>query len=463
MVASHYQSSLSIPKLVSKPDSWNIYCLDAGILPALSQMKRNGIYCHKPLLDSTLKEYAEKIEILTWEIRSDLNMPDFNPASPEQVARLIFNDMGLRPLDPNGVPVEPKLTKTKTRFSSDDSVLSAIKSQHSIIPKILTHRSLSKVHGTYLQPIYKFISPYDSKIRSNWKYTRTTTGRLANDSPNMMNWPSKGPDAAKIRNLIQAYRDRNNPRRKRKLVSVDLSQIEMRIGAHCAEDVNMIEAFWLDQDLHTITAAGVFFAQELLTQTLESVLALVDKHLHRLPSKTLNFGIFYGLTPQGLQTNILEAGGGFWPIEACEDFIDKWFARYPGVRRMLQDFERKVRQLGYSLDMFGRTRAIPEVRSSIEYIRSAGIRQASNMPIQSGAQGIIKMGMRSVVDYVLPKFKSALPELCLQVHDELVLDVDEEAALDLAHAIVHAMENVIELLVPIKAEFGIGDMWGELK
>jgi DNA polymerase-1 len=258
------------------------------------------------------------------------------------------------------------------------------------------------------------------------------------------------------------------------IASLDLAQIEMVVAAHESQDPSMLETFRKGLDIHIKTACALFHEDynQVWNRVVESRTGFAGEEdiawvknfwqTKRLPSKQLGFATLYGITGGGLQDQILGAGGPYWEVQDCERFIEAWFDAYPGIRAWLEIQYQRAQRYGMTWCMFGRPRLIPEVRSALSWVRAAGLRQAGNQPIQSGAQGIIKLAMAEIWELVTA-YQTAYPgERCwplLQIHDELLFELSKPIAGDFCQMARHVMETVVPLTVPVKAEYGIGDNW----
>lgn len=390
--------------------------LDLPITTVLYGMEQTGI-----LLDT------EKLKKQSFEMQKDLRTLEkdifastghtFNLTSPKQLGDVLFNKLKI-----------PPLKKTKTGYSTDSDVLLKLSKDHPICLKIIEYRELSKLKSTYLDSLPLLVDPVDKRLHTRFRQNVTTTGRLSSINPNLQNIPIRTPRGAEIRQAFIVPKGKS-------LISADYSQIELRILAHITEDPGLTKAFENDLDIHTATAAEVFDI-ELGKVTSE----------HRRIAKAVNFGIAYGMGAFGLSENLSIS------TEEANNIIKKYFARFPGIRDYMESTIELAKKQGYVETIFGRRRYLDELKSKNGNIRKFGERAAINAPMQGTASDIVKKAMIEV--------DKALPDLMLlQVHDELVLEVEESKAKDVAAKVKSIMESVIKLKVPLKVNIAIGKDW----
>ena len=443
-----------------RPSLVNVRCLDMACLPWILQANRNGILIDPAVFAQVDKELALDEERIGAEITSLAGYP-LNPESGDQVAHLLFDTLGLS-------YAGMRKTPTGDRFSTQDDVLSGLRGQHPLVDLILEHREVTKLRSTYTGTLPLQAGP-DSRVRTTFKATTARTGRLASEAPNLQNVSARGKWGPRIRSGFIA-------RPGCKLVSSDLSQIEMRVAAHESGDHNLCKVFHDGLDIHTFTAINLFrlVAEEILGLIAADVAGTLTqfqakqlkefKTKYRLPAKTLGFAVLYGVTPKGLQLQILAAGGPLLSIEDCAFYIERWFSVYPEVLVWMELQYGRGRRYGMTWDFFGRHRLVPEVKSVIGRVQGDGLRQAGNHPIQSGAQGIIKVAMYeqlALMDY----FRS-YHEVCdplLQIHDETIVECGDAIAQDFAAASQAIMATCVPLDVPVLASGDVAENWGLLK
>jgi DNA polymerase-1 len=443
-----------------RPSLVNTRRLDMAALPLIEEMNRTGLLIDPSVFATVDAELAqEEIRIAT-----DITMAagrHVNPESGDQVAHLLFDELGLS-------HAGMRLTPTGDRYSTEGDVLSGLRGQHPLVDMILDHREVTKLRSTYTGPLPLLAGP-DGRVRTTLKATTARTGRLASEAPNLQNIPTRGKWGPRIRAGFVA-------RPGCKLVSSDLSQIEMRVAAHESKDANLCKVFWDGLDIHTFTAINLFHldgpkildlvARDLLGKLLpwEEKALKEFKFKYRLPAKTLGFATLYGVTGKGLQLQILAAGGPMLSVEECQMYVEDWFKVYPGVLVWMELQYGRARRYEMVWDFFGRQRYVPEVKSVIGRVVGDGLRQAGNHPIQSGAQGIIKTAMYehlALQDY----FRSygEICDPCLQIHDELIYECGDAIAYDFAAMSQTVMSSCVPLDVPTLASGDVAENWGALK
>ena len=467
---------------VDSPSYANTERLDLGCMPIIDMMHANGILVDKPHFDDVLRtklEYQKRVFTEEAQILVGNQAPNLKLSSPPQVAHVLYELLGLVP------PGKPKRTKDGL-YSTDDEVLSSMTKMHPFVETVINFREVNTLLNNFVLPIPRIVQG-DGRLRTIFKNTRTATGRLSSGDRsqgflNLQNIPVRGEWGTMIRNGFIAGRGNV-------LVSMDMSQVEMRIAAHMAayyfQDMSMAQVFWNGWDIHDRTAAAMFkLAIERINElrakaeeeerTKTRILTeeekkewQVFKRDQRAPAKNLGFGILFGLTAEGLQRNILAEGGAYFTVEECQQYIDKWFAAYPGIKQWMEMTFARLRQYGMCWDLFGRTALKPAVRSVLQDKVSEAEREAANMPVQGTAQGLIKLAMAEITPIVL-YFQSFPSETCLpliQIHDELVFECSRTIAQDLAHMGQEIMRGADrgQLLVPIDSSASLGDRMGELK
>lgn len=345
--------------------------------------------------------------------------PDFNPASPRQVAALLFDRLGL-----------PVISSTKSGPSTDAHVLETLRAHHELPDLLLQFRTLSKLIGSYLATLPGFINPATARIHTNLRQTGTETGRLASDQPNLQNIPKKRDLGRDIRAAFVAPAGRV-------LIAADYSQIELRVLAHLSGDETLREAFRLGADIHRFVAARVHGIDEAAVTPMQ-----------RNAAKAVNFGIIYGQTAFGLAQQL-----GL-PRGQAQTFIDDYFNRFASVKAYINRVVEESRERGYAQTMAGRRRRLPQLASGNRNERLQGERIALNTTIQGSAADLIKRAML--------RAEAALPagaRLILQIHDELLVEADAACAEAAAHALSNAMTGAWELAVPLVAEARSGPTW----
>jgi DNA polymerase-1 len=421
------------------------YDIEMPLVQVLSSMELNGIKVDAKFLNKLsaeaeidIKELESKIYKLTGE--------EFNANSPKQMKEVLFDKMGL-------VPIENR--KTKTGLSTAAGELEKMKGQHPVIDKILEYRELAKLQSTYLLALPELINKKTGRIHTSYNQTIAATGRLSSTDPNLQNIPIRGVGlGSKIRQAFVAEKGY-------KLLSIDYSQIELRIVAHLAHDENMLRVFKNGEDIHTNTAREIFGSHVPSSPSGrgQGEGEFVITPDMRRDAKTINFGILYGLSSFGLSSRIGEVSRA-----EAKEFIAKYFAAYPKVEEYIEQIKLQVNEEGFVRNELGRIRKFPEIKSSQFFVRAAAERAAVNFPIQSLAADVIKVAMINIYRELrgLPSEGSEI-RMLLQVHDELVFEVAEDKVEHWAKKLIPLMENAIKLSVPVKVEAKAGDNWGEMK
>jgi DNA polymerase-1 len=449
---------------VDAPCPANVLRIDQGAMPLVMEMHRNGILVSPDRFTSLDRYLAEKEAANLIEIESLIGHP-CNPNSGDQVAQLLFRDLGLES------PLGPKMTRKRTRPAADDDILASLLAAHPVVPLIRAGRELTKLRGTYTLKLPLMAWP-DGRIRTTLRMNVARTGRLASEDPNLQNVPIGTEDGRRIRGCFVAPPGRV-------LGAIDLSQIEMVWAAELSGDHTMREVFELRQDLHVRTAIALFQldpdrinrlwksykAGELTGTNLEEMRSFEMNN--RLPAKHLGFAVLFGITPAGLQSQILSAGGPLVTIEECAQYILGWFRIFDGVRLWMGLQHSRVQRYGMVWTAFGRHRLVGEAMSAVPRVRSAGLRQAGATPIQGSAGDHLKIGMAMIMDLV-HYYRAIGPTIIclplLQIHDELVFELTPDIAPDfLEDCRVVLTTCVRPMTMPVRAAVAIGDDWGELK
>jgi len=331
------------------------------------------------------------------------------------------------------------ISKNKTGFSTGADELAKLKGQHPIIDLIQEYREIVKLSTTYIEALPKLVNEKTGRLHTSFNQTVTATGRLSSTEPNMQNIPIRTELGREIRKAFVADKGY-------KLLSLDYSQIELRLAAHMSGDKKMISAFKKGEDIHTATAAEIN----------QISLAEVTPELRR-EAKAVNFGILYGQGPHGLSQ------GADIPYARAKEFIDKYFAAYQGVKKFVDQTIEMARNKGYTETLFQRRRILPEINSSVMQVRKAAERMAINTPLQGTAADIIKVAMIRIQELLKKNYQADEVKMLLQVHDELVFEVKEDLVKKTASEIKDIMENVMKLKVPLGVETSVGDNWGEME
>jgi len=399
--------------------------IEIKVARVLANMEFEGIHVSKKALEKMSDELDERIKILEASIHT-LAGSEFNIASPKQLGIVLFEDLGL-----------PPVKKTKTGYSTSVEVLEQLQHSHEIIPLIMEYRVLTKLNSTYAKGLVKDITR-KGKIHTRYEQTLTQTGRLSSVNPNLQNIPTRIEEGKKIRKAFIPASD------DRVILSIDYSQIELRVLAHMAQDKGMIDAFTHDLDIHTKTAS------EVNGVSLDEVTPTM-----RREAKAVNFGIVYGISDFGLSNNL-----GITRKRAKE-FIDKYLETFSGVNKYMTDIVEFAKEHGYVETLYNRRRALPEINAKNKIVASLNARLAMNTPIQGTAADIIKLAMINAFDYIEKTKVDA--KLLLQVHDELIFDVNKDVVDEFTIEMVKIMEEAVELDVKLKAEASSGSSWYDTK
>ncbi len=400
--------------------------IEMPLVPVLGEIERNGFGLDIKALHAQGKELERELEHMLGNI-TQLAGQEFNVNSPKQLAAVLFDKMGLKPL-----------RKTKTGYSTDEDTLTQLAAQHELPAQILNYRSISKLKSTYVDALPALVNAETGRLHTSLNQTVAATGRLSSTEPNLQNIPIKGEYGFRIREAFIASKGHT-------LLCADYSQIEPRILAHLSDDSKLKKVFERGEDIHTATAVEIFkLSPELITKEMRRV------------AKTVVFGIVYVISPFGLSQNI-----GVSQADA-KKYIDTYFERYAGVKAFIDRTIAEAKQQGYTTTITGRRRPIPELQGSDPAQRSYGERQAVNSPIQGSAADVIKVAM---ID-VLKKLRAELPstKMILQVHDELIFEVPEKDLNKAKHLVKDEMEATgakLGLSVPLKVDLGVGHNWRE--
>ncbi len=407
--------------------------IEIPLIEVLANMEQNGIKVDAKFLNRLSAEAEIDIKELESEIYK-LSGEEFNINSPKQMKEVLFEKMGL-------LPVMNKKNKSGLSTAADE--LEKMLGQHPVIAKIMQYRELSKLQSTYLLALPELVNKKTGRIHTSYNQTIAATGRLSSVDPNLQNIPVKGEGmGSKVRQAFVAEKGY-------KLLSIDYSQIELRVAAHLAKDKKMMEVFKKGEDIHSQTAMEIFgVPADKITKDM------------RRDAKTINFGILYGLSSFGLSSRIGEVSNA-----DAKQFIKKYFEAYPAVEQYIEQVKLQVNQEGFVRNELGRVRKFPEIKSSQFFIRAAAERAAVNFPIQSLAADVIKVAMINIHKQVTSDkllVTSQEIRMLLQVHDELVFEVKEDKVEFWAKKLIPLMENAIKLSVPVRVEAKVGNNWGEM-
>ena len=401
------------------------YEIEMPLVPVLAYIERNGVRVDTEALKQTSEHFTARMNQIEEEVHQ-LAGTDFNIASPKQVGEVLFDKLRI---------VE-KAKKTKTgQYVTSEEVLESLRGKHEIVGKILEHRGLKKLLGTYIDALPLLINKETGKIHTSFNQTVTATGRLSSSNPNLQNIPIRNEDGKEIRKAFI-------PDDGCEFFSADYSQIELRIMAHLSGDANMIEAFKEGDDIHAATAAKVYKIS-------------IDKvtREQRSKAKTANFGIIYGISVFGLAERMNV------DRKEAKELIDGYFETYPQIKEYMDKSIDLARRQGYIETIFGRKRYLPDINSRNSVVRGYAERNAINAPIQGSAADIIKAAMVRI--YQRFQSENIKSKMILQVHDELNFSVLPEEKEKVQKIVIEEMENAYHMQVPLRADCGWGSNWLE--
>ncbi|WP_428739230.1 DNA polymerase I [Sulfurimonas sp.] len=396
--------------------------IEIPFMQTLLTTEENGIKVDSAFLEKFLDEVQESLNSLTKDIYT-LAGGEFNINSTKQLGVILFETLGL-----------PVGKKTKTGYSTDEKVLNSLYDAHEIIPKLLEYREVYKLYSTYIEPLLKLSrESEDARVHTSFVQTGTATGRLSSKNPNLQNIPTRTPLGAKIRQAFIASEGK-------KLIGIDYSQIELRLLAHFSQDPVLVDAFKHDKDIHLQTAT-VLFGESEATQK-------------RNVAKTVNFGLLYGMGQKKLSETL-----GITTKEA-KDIIEKYFASFPTVKTYFRSIVDSSKQNGYIETLLKRRRYF-DYENATPMFKAAYERESVNSVFQGSASDLIKLAMNKIEKTIHKESLKA--KILLQIHDELIFEVDADVADELGKKFQSIMEDIFTLHIPLKASLNIGDNWSELK
>ncbi len=414
------------PRLSEHPGMARVYQeIEVPLVPVLSRMERTGVLIDDMKLNAQSQEITMRLDQLenkAYEIAGQT----FNLSSPKQLQAILFEQMGLPVIKktPSGAP------------STNEEVLQELALDYPLPKVILEHRGLAKLKSTYTDKLPKMINPVTGRVHTSYHQAITVTGRLSSTDPNLQNIPVRNEEGRRIRQAFIAPTGW-------KIVAVDYSQIELRIMAHLSGDKALLDAFKHGKDIHAATAA------EILGVTIDQV-----SSEQRRRAKAVNFGLIYGMSAFGLAKQL-----GI-PRGEAQHYMDTYFERYPGVMQYMEDTRVSANEHGYVETLFGRRLHLPEIKSSNGMRRKAAERAAINAPMQGTAADIIKKAMLLVDQWIQDEGQGRV-KLLMQVHDELVFEVQESCLAEIESKIQKLMESAVSLNVPLVADVGRGDNWDQ--
>jgi DNA polymerase-1 len=396
--------------------------IEIPVSDILFTIERNGVLIDANMLNAQSNEIGMKLVALENQAYELAGQP-FNLGSPKQLQEILFGKLGIKPLKktPSGTP------------STDEDVLQELALDYPLPKVLLEYRGLAKLKSTYTDKLPRMINPATGRVHTSYNQAVAITGRLASSDPNLQNIPVRSSEGRRIREAFIAPKGSV-------IVSADYSQIELRIMAHLSQDKGMLDAFANNEDIHRATAAEIFGVER------ESV----DNEQRRY-AKVINFGLIYGMSAFGLAQNLnIERS-------AAQSYIERYFARYPGVREYMQNTREIAKQQGYVETYFGRRLWVPEINSPNGMRRAGAERAAINAPMQGTAADLIKLAMIALDKWL--KDEKLQSKLIMQVHDELVLEVPESELELVKQRLPELMQHVAKLEVPLLAEVGVGNNW----
>lgn len=399
--------------------------IEVPLVPVLSRMERTGVLIDDMKLSAQSQEIAVRLGELEQKAYEIAGQP-FNMNSPKQLQTILFEQMGL-----------PVIKKTPSGSpSTAEEVLQELALDYPLPSVIMEYRGLAKLKSTYTDKLPKMINPHTGRVHTSYHQAVTATGRLSSTDPNLQNIPIRNEEGRRIRQAFVAPHGY-------KILAVDYSQIELRIMAHLSGDQALLDAFQQGKDIHAATAA------EIMGVSIEQV-----SSEQRRRAKAVNFGLIYGMSAFGLAKQL-----GI-PRGEAQAYMDKYFERYPGVMQYMEDTRSNASQHGYVETIFGRRLHLPEITSRNVMRRKAAERAAINAPMQGTAADIIKKAML-LVDQWIQEEGNGRVKLLMQVHDELVFEVEESCLTEIESKVQQLMESAAQLNVPLVAEAGHGDNWDQ--
>jgi DNA polymerase-1 len=413
------------PQIAAVPALKSLYedC-EQPLVPVLLRMEEHGVLLDRQMLRTQSSELARRLMEVLGEAHKEAGAP-FNLDSPKQLCTVLFEKMQL-----------PVLRKTPTgQPSTAEDVLEELAENYRLPQLILEHRGLSKLKSTYTDKLPEQINPRTGRVHTSYHQAVAATGRLSSQDPNLQNIPIRTPEGRRIRQAFIAPEGHL-------LLALDYSQIELRIMAHLSGDQGLLDAFAGDKDIHQATAA------EVLGVPLEAVTGE-----QRRSAKAVNFGLIYGMSAFGLAKQLGIARG------AAQEYIDLYFARYPGVKRYMEETRAQAKAQGYVETVFGRRLYLPDINARNKQFQQAAERAAINAPMQGTAADIIKRAMITVDAWCSAAGRGA--RLIMQVHDELVLEVEQGRVDEVAAAVRERMMGAAALKVPLKVDVGSGANWDQ--
>ncbi|HLA06523.1 MAG TPA: DNA polymerase I, partial [Anaerolineales bacterium] len=404
--------------------------IDLPLTPVLADMEMTGISLDLPFFEEIAKRLEKRLAEIEKQVFASVGKP-FNINSTQQLSDVLFTRLRLEPPD--------KGNKTASgHYSTAAGVLDELSGKHPVVDWVLEHRELSKIKSTYVDALPPAINPATGRVHTSYSQIGAVTGRLSSSNPNLQNIPIRTEEGRRIRNGFIASKGNL-------LLSVDYSQIELRIVAHMAEDEGMLAAFRAEEDIHATTAGAIYGVSP------DAVTKEMRRH-----AKAINFGLIYGMSAFGLtrSTDLT--------LAEAENFVKTYFEKFPGVKKYLDGIRKQAAQQGYVQTLLGRKRYFPALQSKQNVqIKNREEREAINAPIQGTAADIMKIAMLKIP----PALKKAelSGKMLLQVHDELVLECPKDELKETARVVQETMANAYPLSIPLSTEARYGPSWGEMK
>lgn len=404
--------------------------IDLPLTPVLAAMEMEGVLLDLPFLKQMSDEMAKRLAEIETQIFDSIGRT-FNVNSTQQLSDVLFKTLGLEPPD--------RGRKTASgHYSTSAGVLEFLSGRHPVVDWVLEHRELSKLKSTYLDALPLAVDEKTGRVHTSYSQIGAVTGRLSSNNPNLQNIPIRTETGRKVRNGFIAGKGKM-------LLSVDYSQIELRIVAHMAQDETMLAAFRADEDIHATTAAAIYGVD------LEAVAREMRRH-----AKAINFGLIYGMSAFGLtrSTDLT--------LAEAENFVKTYFEKFPGIKKYLDGIKKQAASQGYVETLLGRRRYFPALQSRQNVqMKNREEREAINAPIQGTAADIMKIAMLKIPPALEKKKLKA--KMLLQVHDEIVLECPKDELEETAKVVKETMANAYELSIPLSTEARYGRNWGEMK
>lgn len=407
--------------------------IEKPLIPIIKKIGEHGVLLDKIFLENLGEKYSKELRNIEEQIWK-LSGVEFNVASPKQLGEVLFDKLGLTPKNQKKTAGGAKSTK--------ESELQKMKDMHPVISLVLEYRELQKLITTYIEPIPKLLDS-QNRLHARFIQTGTTTGRMSSENPNLQNIPIGSERGRVIRNAFIAPQ-------KRKLVALDYSQVELRIASFLSKDQKLMQIFKDGKDVHSAVASEVFGVG----------INDVTKEMRR-QAKVINFGILYGMGVTALQANLGT------DRKTAQEFLNSYFDNFKGLAEYLENVKREAEALGYTKTFFGRRRYFEGIKSKIPFIKASAERMAINAPIQGTSADMIKIAMGKIDEFLTKEKKENNANLILQIHDELIYEVDESFVLGFSKEAKRIMEDSISrediFGVPIVVNVSAGDNWGKME